>query len=115
MLNPELCERLLGFRKERDWERFHTPKELAIALVLEVSELLETFQWKNDQEVLELLRGPSREHLLEEVSDIATYLFYLCHDLGIDLNSAVNSKLRKNEIKYPADKVRGSAKKYNGY
>ena len=50
MFNPELCERLLEFRKERDWEQFHTPKELAIALVLEVSELLETFQWKNDQE-----------------------------------------------------------------
>jgi dCTP diphosphatase len=63
MFNPELRERLLGFRKERDWERFHTPKELSIALGLEVSELLETFQWKNDQEVLELLRGPSRELL----------------------------------------------------
>jgi len=115
MFNPELCERLLEFRKERDWEQFHTPKELAIALVLEVSELLETFQWKNDQEVLELLRGPSRERLLEEVADIATYLFYLCHDLGIDLNSAVDSKLTKNEIKYPVDKVRGCAKKYNQY
>jgi NTP pyrophosphatase (non-canonical NTP hydrolase) len=115
MFTPELRQRLLEFRKERDWEQFHTPKELAIALVLESSELLETFQWKKDQEVTELLRGPNKELLLEEVADIAAYLFYLCHDLGIDLNAAVGSKLTKNRSKYPADKVRGCAKKYSEY
>lgn len=115
MFTPELSKQLLIFRQERDWEQFHTTKELAIALVLESSELLETLQWKKDQEVSELLRGPSREFLLEEVADIAMYLFYLCHDLGIDLNAVVGSKLTKNIIKYPANKVRGRAKKYSEY
>lgn len=115
MFTPQLGEQLLEFRKERDWEQFHTPKELAIALVLEASELLEMFQWKRDHELLELSGGPKQELLLEEVADIATYLFYLCHDLGIDLNAAVGSKLTKNRIKYPADKVRGCAKKYSEY
>ena len=115
MLKPELCQQLLDFRRVRDWEQFHTPKELAIALLLECSELLEVFQWKRDDEVSQLINGASRNRLLEEVADIAAYLFYLCHDLGLDLNDAINLKLRKNEARYPVDKVRGCAKKYNQY
>ena len=116
MLKLELCRRLLDFRRVRDWEQFRTPKELAIALLLECSELLEVFQWKKDDEVSQLrMNGASRDRVLEEVADIAAYLFYLCHDLGLDMNEAVDLKLRKNEIRYPADKVRGCAKKYDQY
>ncbi|NOZ69919.1 MAG: nucleotide pyrophosphohydrolase [Deferribacteres bacterium] len=115
MISDELKKKLLEFRRERDWEKFHRPKELAVSLVIEASELLENFQWKTDGEVAAMLKGKSAEGVSEEIADIAIYLTYLCHDLNLDLEEIVSRKLDKNREKYPAHRVRGSAKKYNEY
>ena len=83
--------------------------------MIEAAELLEKFQWKTDQEVTEMLKGPGSQAVSEEIADIAIYLTYLCNDLGIDLEEVVSRKIEKNKKKYPQGKVRGSAKKYNEY
>ena len=113
MVNDSVMTALLEFRHKRNWEQFHKPKELAAALSIEASELQEVFQWKTEEEVARLLSSPSREKVLDEIADIAIVLSYLCHDLGIDLNAAVLSKLNKNEAKYPVEKSYGNAKKYD--
>ncbi len=115
MITDELKNKILDFRKKRDWEKYHKPKDLAVSIVLEASELLENFQWKTDEEVTNMLKGKSKTAVVEEIADIAIYLTYLSHDLGIDLEQAMSAKLKKNKKKYPADKVKGSAKKYNQY
>ncbi|MBX3348010.1 MAG: nucleotide pyrophosphohydrolase [Nitrospira sp.] len=113
MLSDSTLTALLEFRRQRNWEQFHKPKELAAALTVEASELLELFQWKSHEEVARLLDSAKRERVAEEIADIAILLSYLCHDIGIDVNAAVLSKLRKNEAKYPVDKAYGNAKKYD--
>ncbi len=113
MVNPEVMAALLDFRTKRNWEKFHKPKELAAAITVESSELLELFQWKSHEEVATLLDSPRRERVADEIADIAILLSYLCHDTGIDVDAAVLSKLKKNEIKYPVDKAYGNAKKYD--
>jgi len=113
MVNDSVMTALLEFRSKRNWEQFHKPKELASALTIEASELQEVFQWKTEEEVAHLLSSPSREKIVDEIADVAIILSYLCHDLGIDLNGAVLSKLQKNEAKYPVEKAYGNAKKYN--
>ena len=113
MVNNSVMTALLEFRRKRNWEQFHKPKELAGALTIEASELQELFQWKTDEEVARLLSSASREKVLDEIADIAIVLSYLCYDLGLDLNAAVLSKLKKNEAKYPVEKSYGNAKKYD--
>jgi NTP pyrophosphatase (non-canonical NTP hydrolase) len=113
MLNAEVMAAVLDFRRKRNWEQFHLPKELAAAIVVEASELLEVFQWKTHEEVARLLAGPSRERVTDEVADVVILLSYLCHDLGLDVNAAVRSKLDKNEAKYPVEKSYGNARKYD--
>lgn len=115
MIKPEILQKLIDFRRERDWEQFHTPKDLAISLSLEASELLEWFQWNNDEEITQKLSSGKREDLEDEVADVVAYLTYLCHDLEIDINKAVEAKIKKNAIKYPIDKVKGRSDKYNEY
>jgi len=115
-MNKELdniIEQLLKFRRERDWEQFHRPKELAISIVLEAAELLEEFQWKTDKEIKKYLDKGGLENVKDEISDIAIYILLLSHDLKIDLLAAIRKKLKKNEAKYPVEKARGSAKKYD--
>ncbi|MBI5380083.1 MAG: nucleotide pyrophosphohydrolase [Nitrospirae bacterium] len=107
-----VLEALLAFRKERDWEQFHKPKDLAISLVLEAAELLEEFQWKTDAEVAGHLKDKGRKRVEEELADLAIYLKLLAHDLGIDLDEAMRKKIEKNRKKYPVEKSRGTAKKY---
>jgi NTP pyrophosphatase (non-canonical NTP hydrolase) len=109
MLPNDLMQELITFRAERDWEQFHTPRNLAISLSLEAGEVLELFQWQDPcgeavQAVLPRLQ--------DEVADVAVYLAYLCHDLGIDLEAAIRSKMVKNRAKYPVALAKGSAKKY---
>jgi len=104
---------LLKFRRERDWEQFHRPKELAISIVLEAAELLEEFQWKTDREIKKYLDEGGLENVKEEIADIAIYILLLSHDLKIDLLDAIKKKLKKNEKKYPVEKAKGSAKKYD--
>jgi NTP pyrophosphatase (non-canonical NTP hydrolase) len=113
MVNDSVMTTLLEFRRKRNWEQFHKPKELATALAIEASELQEVFLWKTDEQVALLLSSPSRGKVLDEIADIAILLSYLCHDLGIDLNAAVLFKLNKNEAKYPVEKSYGNAKKYD--
>jgi NTP pyrophosphatase (non-canonical NTP hydrolase) len=109
MLPDDLMQELIAFRAERDWEQFHTPRNLAISLSLEAGEVLELFQWQDP-------RGDAVQAVLprlqDEVADVAVYLTYLCHDLGIDLQAAVRSKMAKNRAKYPVALAKGSAKKY---
>lgn len=112
IIAKEILAQLLAFRKERDWEKFHTPKNLSAALSVEVAELLECFQWARDNELEELV-ARDRIAIEDEVADIAILLSYLCHDLNIEVDVAVRSKLKKNKKKYPVNLARGSATKYD--
>lgn len=111
MISEEFMKKLLQFRQDRDWEQFHTPKDLAISITLEAAELLETFQWSGSSTDL----PEKREEMAEEIADIMMYCLYLVHDLGLDLDTILNEKLRKNEKKYPVELVKGSSKKYTEY
>jgi NTP pyrophosphatase (non-canonical NTP hydrolase) len=114
--NPikELTAELVNFRDDRDWKQFHNPKDLATALSIEASELQEIFLWKNGASLDEAI-SKKKEHIEQEVADIASYLLLLCHELDIDLEAVVRNKIELNKLKYPAHKVRGSSKKYNEY
>lgn len=113
MLNVDVMAAVLDFRRTRNWEQFHKPKELAAAIAVEASELLEVFQWKSHEEVTRLLESPARERVEDEIADVVILLSYLCHDLRLDVNAAVRSKLKKNEVKYPVETSYGNAKKYD--
>ena len=115
MIEPQLLQQLMDFRRERDWEQFHNPKDLAISLSIEASELLEWFQWKTAEEISQQLQSNKRVQLEDELADVAVYLSYLCHDLGVDLNKVVAAKMIKNAEKYPVEKVKGRSDKYNEY
>ncbi len=110
----ELVEELREFVDERDWERFHSPKNLAMALVVEAAELVEIFQWMTEEASLEL-QAHEKRRAEEEIADVMTYLMRIADRLEIDLFDAVARKLADTRKKYPADLVRGSAKKYSDY
>jgi NTP pyrophosphatase (non-canonical NTP hydrolase) len=112
IVSEGLLAQLLAFRGDRHWEQFHTPKNLAAALSVEAAELLECFQWTRDADLEDLVRR-ERASIEDEVADIAILLSYLCHDLSIDLDSAVRSKLDKNRQKYPLQLARDKATKYD--
>lgn len=110
----ELRVRINNFANERDWNQFHSPKNLSMALVVEAGELVEQFQWLKESESYDL----SKEKLAaveEEIADIFVYLIRIAHQLDIDLISAAKKKIELNESKYPAEMVRGSARKYTEY
>lgn len=108
-----IIDKLMAFRRERDWEQFHRPKELAISVVLEAAELLEEFQWKGDAEIEQYLADGGLSRVGEELADIAIYIAILSHDLGLDLLAEMEKKIARNEAKYPVEKSKGSAKKYD--
>jgi NTP pyrophosphatase (non-canonical NTP hydrolase) len=110
----ELRERVREFVRERDWDRFHTPKNLAASVCIEAAELLEPFQWLQTGAASELSE-PRREHVQHELADVLIYLICLADKLDVDLAYAVREKLALNRAKYPAHKVRGDARKYNEY
>ena len=103
--------KIRAFRDARDWMQFHNPKNLAISINLEAAELLEHFQWKSMEES-EAHAKAACDEITEEMADVAIYLFELADNLGVDLLSAVDAKLAKNESKYPVEKAKGSAVKY---
>lgn len=104
------------FRDDRDWKKFHKPKDLSLAISVEASELAEAFLWKPDEVVdQELLSPEFREHLMDEVADVCMFLIYFCDATQIDLPEAISSKIKKNAEKYPIDKCRGSSLKYDQY
>lgn len=103
-----------AFAKARQWEQYHTPKNLSIALSVEASELLELVQWKSDLEIKEMMKVPAeRVRLEEEIADIFHYLLRLSDTVGIDLEKAFWSKARKNAKKYPVRRSRGNARKWS--
>ena len=107
-----LTAALRQFAAERDWEQFHTPKNLVMALVGEVGELVEHFQWLTPEESAEVMKDDSRAGLVaEELADVFIYLTRLADILGVDLLDAACNKLEANARRYPADRVRGSADK----
>ena len=110
----QLAEQLRRFAAERDWEQFHSPKNLAMALSVEVAEIVEHFQWLSGQQSREL-DAAKRAEVKDELADALIYLVRLADQLGIDQLEAVDSKLAINETRYPAERVRGSPKKYSEY
>ena len=112
MLTPALIDQILAFRDERDWKQFHNLRTLSTSIVLEAAELAEHTQWSRDAELDEVVRA-RRPQIEQEVADLAILMTYLVMDLGIDLERAVADKLRSNAERYPVDKARGSAKKYD--
>lgn len=104
-------ELILKFAKERDWEQFHTPKNLTLALTGEVGELAEIVQWLSDEQIKNL-KGDDKIALEDEVADIFLYLCRLSQVLDIDLIQASLHKIKKNELKYPIEKAKGISTKY---
>ncbi|MFJ8244820.1 nucleotide pyrophosphohydrolase [Peribacillus asahii] len=107
MFNP-LIEEIVEFRDERDWKQFHNPKDLAISLSLEASELLENFQWKTSEEAID----DNIDNIIDELADVVIYALLMSNELEINLEQAIKRKIRKNSQKYPVDKSFGSSKKY---
>ena len=108
----ELTELVTRFRAERDWAQFHTPKELAISLVVESAELLELLQWKQGEQ-LEKHVQKKRAEIADELGDVLHSILLLAHDLKIDLAAATKAKLEKVGKKYPVEKAKGRPRKYN--
>lgn len=112
----DLKLKLRAFAEERDWDQFHSPKNLAMALGGEAGELLEHFQWLTDAQSRSL--GTDAKKLAkvsEEVADIAIYVVRLCDKLDIDLERAIEAKIRANAAKYPVDLAKGNATKYTDF
>lgn len=110
----EIRKRIRAFRDARDWSQFHNPKDMAIAISIEASELLEHFLWKKEAELDDRIEE-RREEIESEIADIGIYLTELADNLGIDLLAAMDRKISVNESKYPADRVKGSSRKYTEY
>jgi len=108
----KIQNQLKKFAIERDWEQFHTPKNLSMALSVEASELVEIFQWLRAEESISLDKKQT-DAIKSEVADIAMYLLRFCSILEIDLEKAIEDKLVKNAEKYPISLSKGNAKKYN--
>jgi len=108
----QLRDALREFAAERDWDQFHSPKNLAAALSVEAAELLEHFQWLTEDESRQL-PPDARAKVREEMADVLNYLVRLADKLDVNLLEAARDKMKLNAEKYPADKVRGSAKKYS--
>ena len=109
-----LQQRLAAFAAARDWEQFHSPKNLAMALSVEAAELVEEFQWLTEQQSREL-DPERRERVRLELADVFIYLLRLADRLDVDLVRAADDKIAQNERKYPVERVRGDARKYTEY
>lgn len=102
----ELIKELVKFRNDRDWEQFHNSKDLSLALSIEASELLELFLWKKHEDV-------DKEKIKEELADVLAYAFLIAEKYNLDVSEIVLEKIKKNAEKYPVDKAKGTAKKYD--
>jgi len=109
----DLRNKVAAFVHERNWEKFHTPKDLALAIAVESAELLELFQWKNNKEIQGLLNDARyRNRIEEEMADIMIYLLVLSNTLDTDLSRVVLQKIQTNMDHYPVQKAKGKATKY---
>lgn len=102
----EIIDALIKFRNERDWKQFHNPKDLALAISVEASELLELFLWKSSDEA-------SREKVKEELADVLAFAFLMAEKYGFNVKEILLEKIKVNEAKYPVNKAKGTAKKYD--
>jgi NTP pyrophosphatase (non-canonical NTP hydrolase) len=109
-----LQQRVAEFAAAREWEPFHSPKNLAMALSVEAAELVEEFQWLTEEQS-RALDAERRERVRLELADVFIYLLRISDKLGVDLVAAAHDKILLNEKKYPADRVRGDARKYTEY
>jgi NTP pyrophosphatase (non-canonical NTP hydrolase) len=107
----KLTNKIIDFRNARDWKQFHKPKDLALSLVLEASEVMEHFQWKNEKEVEKYIKEHKND-IGEELADVFYWVLLLSHDLNVDLIKIFNQKMEKNEKKYPVNKAKGTHAKY---
>jgi NTP pyrophosphatase (non-canonical NTP hydrolase) len=102
------------FRDERDWKQFHRPKDVAVSVAIEAAELLEHFQWKTDEEIRAYLADPAnRDAVGREMADVLILLLSAADVIGVDLHAATLSKLGENARKYPVEKAKGTAAKYD--
>ena len=106
--------KLREFADQRDWDQFHSPKNLSMALSVEASELVEHFQWLTEKDSSSL-NAKNLSEVADEIADIQLYLIRIADKLGVDIVTTSMAKIEKNAKKYPADKVRGQSKKYNQY
>jgi len=102
----QITKALIDFRNERDWEQFHNPKDLALAISIEAGELLEQFLWKKHEEA-------NAEKVKEELADVFAFAFLMADKYGFDVKEIVLDKVKRNGEKYPVDKAKGTAKKYD--
>ena len=110
----KLQQRLAEFARERDWEQFHSPKNLSMALAAEAGELMEVFQWLTEAESSALVPGDKGWDLArDELADMQIFLLRLADRLGVDIETAVEAKIERNAERYPVEKVRGDATKYS--
>lgn len=107
----KLTKLITKFRDERDWKQFHNPKDMALSLVLEATEVMEHFQWKNQDEIIAYIKK-SKKEIGEELADVLYWVLLMSHDLNIDIKTALEKKLVVANKKYPVKKARGSHKKY---
>ena len=107
----QLIKKIIKFRNNRDWKQFHNPKDVAISLVLEATEILEFFQWKNKKEVEVFLKS-NKNNVSDELADVLYWVLLMSNDLGIDIKKALEQKLKKNAKKYPIEKSKGKHNKY---
>lgn len=106
-MNQNTIDRIRKFTKDRDWDQFHSPANLAKSIMIEAGELLECFQWSEEDYDI--------EHVKEELADVLIYCHDMLDKMGLDADEIVNSKMDKNEEKYPVEKARGNAKKYDEF
>ena len=104
-MKPETIERIRKFSEDRDWDQFHSPENLAKSIVSEAAELLECFQWSDS--------GYDLQHVKEELADVLVYTQDLLDKLGLNADEIVNMKMEQNERKYPVEKAKGNAAKYD--
>ena len=108
-----ILSKIKKFRDDRDWKKFHNPKDMAEGIVIEASELLELFLWKTQEESKKYVKDKENlEEIADEIADILYFTIELADDLGIDIEKAVLNKLKKSEKKYPIEKAKGIATKY---
>jgi len=108
-----IIKKIKNFRDERDWKKFHNPKDMAEAIVIEASELLELFLWKNKEESLEFIKNKkNKEEVSDEFADVMLFLIEFADNWGIDIKEAISKKLLKNAEKYPVHKAKGISTKY---
>lgn len=107
----KMQKRVVDFRDARDWKQFHNPKDMAISLNLEASELLEHFQWKNSDEIAEHIKN-NKSELADEIADVLYWVLLMANDFDVDITDSFEKKMKHNEDKYSIEKAKGNHKKY---